>query len=122
MGRRARSISPEYQRSFRTSGGDMLTGAVIPLVDLQAAHLEVAEEISDGFHRVLSENSFIKGADVAAFEREFADFCGTEHCVGVANGTDAVELALRAAGLPPGAEVIVPANTFVASAAAAVRA
>ena len=78
-----------------------MTSTAVPLVDLQAAHLEVADEISNGFHRVLSDAAFIKGGDVAAFEREFADFCGTEHCVGVANGTDAVELALRAAGLPP---------------------
>ena len=99
-----------------------MTTTTIPLVDLQAAHLEVAAEISDGFHRVLSNAAFIKGGDVAAFEREFADFCGTEHCVGVANGTDAIELALRAAGLAPGAEVIMPANTFVATAAATVRA
>ena len=99
-----------------------MTSTAVPLVDLQAAHLEVAEEISNGFHRVLSDAAFIKGGDVAAFEREFADFCGTAYCVGVGNGTDAVELALRAAGLPPGAEVIMPANTFVATAAATVRA
>src|SRR5215469_13443608 len=108
--------------SFRASGRDTLTTATVPLVDLQAAHLEVTEEISNGFHRVLSGAAFIKGGDVAAFEQEFAGFCGTQHCVGVANGTDAVELALRAAGLPPGAEVILPANTFVATAAATVRA
>jgi dTDP-4-amino-4,6-dideoxygalactose transaminase len=94
----------------------------IPLVDLQAAHLEVAEEISDGFGRVLASGGFIKGADVAAFEGEFAAFCGAEHCVGVANGTDALELALRAAGVPSGAEVVLPANTFVATAGAVVRA
>jgi dTDP-4-amino-4,6-dideoxygalactose transaminase len=101
-----------------------LTASVhpVPLVDLQAAHLEVAAEISDGFSRVLAEGAFIHGAQVAAFEREFATFCGAEHCVGVASGTDAVELALRAAHLPPEAEVVVPANTFVATAAAVRRA
>jgi dTDP-4-amino-4,6-dideoxygalactose transaminase len=95
---------------------------VIPLVDLQAAHHEVAGEISRGFHRVLTKGAFIKGPDVAAFEREFAAFTGAAHCVGVANGTDAVELALRAAGVSSGAEVVLPANTFVATAAAVVRA
>ena len=94
----------------------------VPLVDLRAAHTEVADEISAGFSRVLSEAALIKGADVAAFEREFAALCGTAHCVGVANGTDAIELALRAVGLPAGGEVVLPANTFVATAEAVVRA
>ncbi len=94
----------------------------IPLVDLQAAHLEVAEEISGGFRRILASGAFIKGPEVAAFEREYAAFCGIAHCVGVANGTDAIELALRAIGVQAGAEVILPANTFVATAEAIVRA
>ena len=94
----------------------------IPFADLQAAHREVAEEISDGFQRVLASGAFIKGPDVAAFEREYAEFSGAAHCIGLANGTDAVELALRAADIPPGAEVVLPANTFVATAEAIVRA
>jgi dTDP-4-amino-4,6-dideoxygalactose transaminase len=95
---------------------------MVPLVDLQAAHVEVADEISRGFRRVLADGAFIKGPDVTAFEQEFAAVCGAEHAVGVANGTDAVELALRAAGVPPEAEVVLPANTFVATAEAVVRA
>ncbi|GIF38697.1 DegT/DnrJ/EryC1/StrS family aminotransferase [Actinoplanes xinjiangensis] len=86
---------------------------MIPLVDLQAAHAEVAEEVEAGFKRVLATTGFIGGPEVAAFEREFAEFSGAAHCVGVANGTDAVELALRAAGVKAGDEVVVPANTFV---------
>jgi len=107
-----------------SKGEDTLTVGThtIPLVDLQAAHLEVAEEISDGFSRVLADGSFIKGPQVAGFEREFAAFSDAEHCIGVASGTDALELALRAADLPPEAEVVVPANTFAATAAAVVRA
>ncbi|AEV84020.1 DegT/DnrJ/EryC1/StrS aminotransferase [Actinoplanes sp. SE50] len=89
---------------------------MIPLVDLQAAHAEVAEEVDAGFKRVLATTGFVGGPEVAAFEREFADFSGAAHCVGVANGTDAVELALRAAGVGPGDEVVVPANTFVGTA------
>jgi dTDP-4-amino-4,6-dideoxygalactose transaminase len=95
---------------------------VIPLVDLRAAHAEVAEEISVGFDRVLADGAFIKGPQVDAFEREFAAFSGAAHCVAVANGTDAIELTLRAIGVPAGAEVVLPANTFVATAEAIVRA
>ncbi|NUU20878.1 MAG: DegT/DnrJ/EryC1/StrS family aminotransferase [Streptomycetaceae bacterium] len=94
----------------------------IPLVDLAAMHAEVAAEVEEGFARVLASGAFIKGPDVAAFEGEFADFSGAAHCVGVANGTDAIELILRADGLPAGGRVVMPANTFVATAEAVVRA
>ncbi|MEN3305815.1 MAG: hypothetical protein V7603_2017 [Micromonosporaceae bacterium] len=95
--------------------------SIIPLVDLAAAHAEVAEEVEAGFKRVIADTAFIGGTEVAAFEREYASFSGVPHCVGVANGTDAVELALRAVGVGPGSEVIVPANTFVATAEAVAR-
>lgn len=94
----------------------------IPLVDLSAAHAEVAEEIEAGFKRIIADTAFVGGAEVAAFEREYAEFSGVAHCVGVANGTDALELALRAVGVGPGSEVILPANTFIATAEAVVRA
>jgi dTDP-4-amino-4,6-dideoxygalactose transaminase len=94
----------------------------IPLVDLAAAHAEVAEEVETGFKRVIAETAFIGGAEVAAFEQEYAAFAGLPHCVGVANGTDALELALRAVGVGPGAEVVLPANTFIATAEAVARA
>jgi dTDP-4-amino-4,6-dideoxygalactose transaminase len=93
----------------------------IPLVDLAAAHAEVAEEVEAGFKRVIAETAFIGGTEVSAFEREYASFAGVPHCVGVANGTDAVELALRAVGVGPGSEVALPANTFVATAEAVAR-
>jgi dTDP-4-amino-4,6-dideoxygalactose transaminase len=93
----------------------------IPLVDLQAAHAEVAEEVELGFKRIISATAFIGGEEVAAFEREFAAFTGVPHCVGVANGTDALELALRAAGVAAGDEVVLPANTFIATAEAVAR-
>ena len=99
---------------------DVMT--VIPLVDLRAAHAQVAAEIQAGFDDVISSTAFIKGDVAAAFERDYAAFTGVAHCVGVANGTDALELALRAAEVPAGAEVIMPANTFVATAEAVVRA
>ncbi len=93
----------------------------IPLVDLQAAHAEVAEEVELGFKRVISTTGFVGGEEVAAFEREYAAFTGVPQCVGVANGTDALELALRAIGVGPGGEVILPANTFIATAEAVAR-
>ena len=95
---------------------------VIPLVDLRAGHAQVAAEIGAGFEEVMSSTAFIKGEVAAAFERDYAAFTGVAHCVGVANGTDALELALRAAEVPAEAEVIMPANTFVATAEAVVRA
>ncbi|MCT9931975.1 DegT/DnrJ/EryC1/StrS family aminotransferase [Planotetraspora sp. A-T 1434] len=94
---------------------------MIPFVDLRAAHEEVAEEIDAGFARVLGSTAFMQGPDVAAFEEEFAAFSGVAHCVGVGNGTDAIELALRALGVGAGSEVILPANTFVATAEAVLR-
>ncbi|MEU6979814.1 DegT/DnrJ/EryC1/StrS family aminotransferase [Streptomyces sp. NPDC046371] len=94
----------------------------IPLVDLKAAHAEVAEEIRAGFDRVLAGTAFIGGTEVREFEREYAAFGGVAHVVGVANGTDALELALRASGIGSGDEVVVPANTFIATAGAVARA
>jgi dTDP-4-amino-4,6-dideoxygalactose transaminase len=94
----------------------------IPLVDLALQHREVAAEVAEGFDRVLSTGAYVLGPDVAAFEAEFAGYCGAAHCIGVANGTDAIELALRAAGVSAGDEVIVPANTFVATLGAIMRA
>jgi dTDP-4-amino-4,6-dideoxygalactose transaminase len=93
----------------------------IPLVDLSMAHAEVADEIILGFHRVLTDTVYVGGPEVEAFEREYAAFCGMPYCVGVANGTDALELALRALGVGPGREVILPANTFIATAEAVAR-
>lgn len=96
--------------------------AGIPLVDLHVQHEQIASEVAEGWQRVVETTAFVGGEEVGAFEEEFAEFCGVDHCVGVANGTDAIELALRAAGVGSGDEVIVPANTFVATAEAVVRA
>jgi dTDP-4-amino-4,6-dideoxygalactose transaminase len=93
----------------------------IPLVDLSAAHQEVAEEVEAGFKRVIADTAFIGGIEVTAFEDEYAAFNGVPHCVGVANGTDALELALRAVGVRAGGQVILPANTFIATAEAVAR-
>jgi dTDP-4-amino-4,6-dideoxygalactose transaminase len=100
------------------------TVAVKPVVfvDLAAQHQEVEAEVTAGFDRVMAATAFINGPDVAAFEKEWARYTGTRHAVGVASGTDALELALRAVGVGPGDEVIVPANSFIASASAVARA
>lgn len=94
----------------------------IPLVDLAAQHAQVAGEVAAGWQEVLARTAFVGGPQVAAFEAEFAAFSGVPHCVGVANGTDAIELALRAAGIGAGDECVLPANTFIATAEAVARA
>lgn len=94
----------------------------VPLVDLGLQHAQVADEIQAGWAGVLERTAFILGQEVADFETAFAEFSGAEHCIGVGSGTDAIEIAIRAAGLDPGDEVIVPANTFIASAVAVMRA
>jgi dTDP-4-amino-4,6-dideoxygalactose transaminase len=99
-----------------------MTDSSIPLVDLKAQHAEIAAEVTAGFARVCENTAFILGAEVAAFEREFAAYCGVAHCIGVGNGTDAIELIVRACGLGEGDEVLVPANTFIASALGVMRA
>lgn len=99
-----------------------MTATRIPFVDLGWQHRQIADAVSEGFERVLSATAFVDGPDVAAFETDFAAYCGVEHCLGVANGTDAIELALRAHDIGPGDEVILPTNSFVATAEAVVRA
>src|SRR5689334_9217097 len=94
----------------------------IPLVDLSVQHAHIADEVEAGFAEVLATGDFVGGKAVAAFEQEYADFVGARSCVGVANGTDALEMALRASGVGSGDEVILPANTFIATAEAVVRA
>lgn len=88
---------------------------MIPFLDLQALHRPLALEFQSALERVLSAGQYILGPEVSAFESEFAAYCGVPHCVGVANGLDALHLILRAYGIGPGDEVIVPANTFIAT-------
>lgn len=95
---------------------------LIPLVDLKLQHRQIADELQQGFARLFENTAFILGEEVASFERAFARFSGVKHCVGVANGTDALEMMLRAVGVANGDEVIVPANSFVATAFAVMRA
>lgn len=91
---------------------------VIPLLDLAAQHEPLHKEILTAWSRVLRAGAFTSGARVAAFEREFAAACEVAHCVALSTGTDALLLALRALDVGPGQRVILPANTFIATAEA----
>nr|WP_242613347.1 DegT/DnrJ/EryC1/StrS family aminotransferase [Herbihabitans rhizosphaerae] len=93
----------------------------VPLVDLAAQHVRIADEVAAGWAEVLERTAFISGPQVAEFEEAYAAFSGVRHCVGVANGTDAVELSLRALDIRPGDECVLPANTFIATAEAVAR-
>lgn len=93
----------------------------IPLVDLGAQQLEIDEEVMVGVKQVFATTSFIGGPEVGQFETDYAHFLGAKHCIGVGNGTDALELALRASGVEADGEVILPANTFIATAEAVSR-
>ena len=92
----------------------------ISFLDLGALHAPLREELDKAWNETINGSAFIGGEAVANFEQEWAKYCGSEHCVGVANGTDALELVLAGLGVGPGDEVIVPANTFVATAEAVV--
>lgn len=94
---------------------------VIPLVDVAANHASVKAEVGAAIQRVLDAGTFILGEEVDRFEAAFARYCGTTECVGVASGTDALALALRAVGVRPGDEVITVSLTFIATALAITR-
>ncbi len=90
----------------------------IPFSDLNAQHKEIRKEISKAITGVIERGDFILGQDVALFEKAFAQFCGVNYAVGVSSGTSALFLALRALGVGPNDEVIVPAFTYIATASA----
>ena len=87
----------------------------IPFVDLNRQYVSIKKEIDQAIQDVIDRSAFIGGPFVEAFEAAFAEFCGVSHCVGVANGTDALFLTLKVLGIGPGDEVIVPANSFIAT-------
>ncbi|MBA3896361.1 MAG: DegT/DnrJ/EryC1/StrS family aminotransferase [Sphingomonadaceae bacterium] len=88
---------------------------MIRFLDISAAYLELSDEIDAAINRVVRSGWFILGAEVESFERAFADYCDSREAVGVANGLDALVIALRALGIGEGDEVIVPSNTFIAT-------
>lgn len=88
---------------------------MIPFLDMKSVYAELKTDLDAAYHRVMESGWFVLGKEVEAFEAEYAAFCGTKHCVGLANGLEALELVLRAWDLGPGDEVIVPSNTYVAT-------
>ena len=88
----------------------------LPFVDLKAQYASIKDDIDSALLKVAGETAFVSGRYAAAFENEFADYIGTAHCIAVGNGTDALEIGLQAIGVGRGDEVILPANTFIATA------
>lgn len=88
---------------------------IVPFLDVGAAYHEIQEELEDAILRCLRSGWYIGGRDVEAFEQSYASFTETQHCVGVANGLDALHVSLLAMDVQPGDEVIVPSNTFIAT-------
>ncbi|MFC7788608.1 DegT/DnrJ/EryC1/StrS family aminotransferase [Microbacterium sp. MAHUQ-60] len=93
----------------------------VPMLDLGHQHRIIADEVAEGFADVLANTSYVLGPAVLEFERAYAEYLDAPHVIGVGNGTDALEMALLALGIGRGDEVIVPANTFVATAEAVAR-
>jgi dTDP-4-amino-4,6-dideoxygalactose transaminase len=88
---------------------------MIPFLDLKLSYQELKTELDAAYFRVMESGWYILGEEVDAFEQEFADYCGARYCIGVGNGLEALHLILRAYGIGPGDEVIVPANTYIAT-------
>lgn len=88
---------------------------MIPFLDLHAGYVELQTDIDAAIARVLESGMYILGEEVRAFEQEYATYCGCKHAVAVANGLDALHLALRAMDVGEGDEVIVPSNTYIAT-------
>lgn len=87
----------------------------IPFLDVKQTYLELQEEIDAAIKSVMNGGWYILGENVERLETEFATYCGCKHCIGVASGLDALQLLLKAYGIGPGDDVIVPANTYIAT-------
>lgn len=94
---------------------------MVPLVDLKIQYERIKYEVQNAWEEIFENTSFVMGSAVGAFESEFAAYCGVSQCIGVANGGDALELCLRALDVGAGDEVIIPANTFAATAMAVLQ-
>ena len=87
----------------------------VPLVDLHAQYLSLKPELDEAIARVIRESSYIRGPYVEQFEKDFAALLGAKHCISVANGTDAIYIALKMLGVGPGDEIITTANSWIAT-------
>lgn len=94
---------------------------MIKFLDLNHQYQTIKNEINEAIFSVVNDSSFIGGPKLKQFESDFAEYCDTKFCVGVGNGTDALEIAIEALNLPPGSEIIVPSNSFIASSEAVTR-
>jgi dTDP-4-amino-4,6-dideoxygalactose transaminase len=87
----------------------------VPFLDVGQTYFEIKDELDAAYQRVMNSGWYILGEELNAFENEFAAYCGVKHCVGVGNGLEALQLILRGYGIGTGDEVIVPANTYIAT-------
>ena len=94
---------------------------MIKFLDLKWQYLSIKEEIDEAIKNVINDSSFIGGKYLQKFESDFAAYQKVNYCIGVGNGTDAIEIAIEALDLPAGSEIIVPANSFIASSEAVTR-
>lgn len=90
----------------------------VPYQEFHGIHEPIKDELTEAYQEVYNKQWYIRGENLKNFEREFADYCGTSYCVGVGNGLDAIRLMLMAYGIGVGDEVIIPSNTFIATALA----
>ncbi len=109
------SATAEMSRSLSAAA---TSAKRVPFIRLDSAHPDLLAELLEVVERVARDSAFTLGSELESFERGFADFCGTEHAVGVSSGTAALELALRGLGIGPGDEVVVPTYSFIATAEA----
>src|SRR5664280_2242827 len=87
----------------------------VPFLELKPAYDELRDELDAAYHRVMDSGWYLLGSEIESFEAGFANYCDAKHCIAVGNGLDALHLILRAYDIGAGDEVIVPANTFIAS-------
>jgi dTDP-4-amino-4,6-dideoxygalactose transaminase len=107
--------NPITTETTRNSGLSSKSSVRVPFLDLRASTRELKGEIDVAVARVLDSGFYLLGEELEAFEREFAGYLGVKHCVGVGNGLEALHLSLRALGVQPGDDVLVPSNTYIAT-------
>ena len=90
----------------------------IPFVSFEKMHGEIREDLDNAYKRVMDKNWFIQGEECTRFEEDFAEYCDRKYCIGCGNGLDALMLILKGYGIGDGDEVIIPSNTFIATALA----
>ena len=93
----------------------------VEFADLNFQYKIIQKNYKKNFSRIISDSSFIGGFYLDQFEKKFAEFCNIKYCLGVGNGTDALEIAIQSLNLPKNSEIIIPANTFIATAEAVIR-